>query len=494
MFNAQVKGEQPINIEEHHKTILALVNSANPLLPIIKSSLRQLEGHRPPSDVISYSLAELKADRIYIDSMEKESKEQQQQQQQPPKREEKEKSMAGTSKLKKDLRESKMEVEKLRKELFGAGRQQRVVLRPTFSEDTTERRVKTMKFTRSGKDDEHMNRYGMSVPILDSNSILHGGSNREILGSYCSEEGALKEVEGEANGRNSILRAKSCSRELELVGEEEEAASGKMEEWREETDAVDLAGPKLQAATLGASSKKKRWSLLRKSSTLPDMQAPANTPTLTVRVGTSALSAMVRGYSAVDEEGKAFFASFSSSDKRIYTCKVHKHSKNLSWLVIPECPHFEFGLALVNNAVTAVGGYMQEYRPSQPSNVLLTYSEIRRQWTERFPPMLTRRRLPAVVTTRSLLIVAGGNGNRNEILATVEIMDLQTMSWSITVQLPMGLTHASATILDDCIHIAGWSCANSACVYVLLLVIVTLALVNYTKHPLLDSRNTNVVD
>ncbi|CAI8010259.1 Calmodulin-binding receptor-like cytoplasmic kinase 1 [Geodia barretti] len=247
----KVKGEQPINIEEHHKTILALVNSANPLLPIIKSSLRQLEGHRPPSDVISYSLAELKADRIYIDSVEKESKEKQQQQQQPPKREEKEKSMAGTSKLKKDLRESKMEVEKLRKELFGAGRQQRVVLRPTFSEDTTERRVKTMKFTRSGKDDEHMNRYGMSVPILDSNSILHGGSNREILGSYCSEEGALKEVEGEANGRNSILRAKSCSRELELVGEEEEAASGKMEEWREETDAVDLAGPKTASSHTG---------------------------------------------------------------------------------------------------------------------------------------------------------------------------------------------------------------------------------------------------
>jgi hypothetical protein len=450
MFNAQVKGEQPINIEEHHRTILALVHSANPLLPIIKSSLRQLEGHRPPSDVISYSLAELKADRIYIDNVEKESKEQQQQQQPPPKREEK---VAGTSKLKKELRESKMEVDKLRKELFGAGRQQRVVLRPTISEDPTERRIKTMKFTRSGKNDEHVNRYGMSVPILDSNSVLQGSSNREILGSYGSEEGTLREVEGEANGGNSTLRAKSCSRELELVGEGEEAATGRtQEEWR---DAVDLAGPKLQAATLSASSKKRRWSLLRKSSTLPDMQAHVNTPTLTVRVGTSALSAMIRGYSAVDEEGKAFFASFSSSDKRIYTCKVHKHSKNLSWLVIPECPHFEFGLALVNNAVTAVGGYMQEYRPSQPSNVLLTYSEIRRQWTERFPPMLTRRRLPAVVTTRSLLVVAGGNGDRNEILATVEVMDLQTMSWSTTVQLPMGLTHASATIVDDCIHIAG---------------------------------------
>ena len=487
-----------MNIEEHHKSILALVNSVNPLLPIIKSALRQLEGHRLPSDVISYSLAELKADKMYTDSAEKESsKEQQQEQTQPAKSEEKEKSMAGTSKLKKELRESKMEVDKLRKELFGgAGKQHKVVLRPPFSEDPAERRIKTMKFTRSNRHQEHVTRYGTSVPILDSNSILHGSSNREILESYCSDEGGLKEEEGEVN---STLRAKSCSRELELVGEEEDATGKKDEEWREETDTPsDPADTKPQAATLGASSKKRKWSLLRKSSTLPDIQPHVNTqthfntPTLTVRVGTSALSAMIRGYSAVDEEGKAFFASFSSNDKRIYTCKVHKQSKNLSWLVIPECPHYEFGLALVNNSVTAVGGYMQEYRPSQPTNVLLTYSEIRRQWTERFPPMLTRRRLPAVVTTRSLLVVAGGNGDRNEILATVEVMDLQTMSWSTSVQLPMGLTHASAAILDDCIHIAGGS-AISACMYILLLVIVTLALANDTKHPLLDRRNTNAV-
>lgn len=448
------KGEQPRNIEEYQKTILAMVNSANPLLPIIKSALRQLEGHRPPSDVISYSLAELKADRMYVDSVEREPKEEQ-----PPKQEEEKKSMAGTSKLKKELRESKMEVEKLKKELFGAGKQQRVVLRPTFSEDPTERRVKTMKrssFTRD-KDEEHAKRYGTSVPILDSNSFLHGHSNREILGNYCSEGAGVKEEEeAVVVGKNSCLRVtRSYSRELEQVGEEEVATGKTEEDWREETDTVELADHKPHAAAMGGSSKKRRWSLLRKSSTLPDMQPHANTPTFTVRVGTSALSAMIRGYSAVDEEGKAFFASFSSSDKRIYTCKVHKTSKNLSWLVIPECPHFEFGLALVNNAITAVGGYTQEYRPSQPTNILLTYSEIRRQWTERFPPMLTKRRLPAIVTTRSLLVVAGGNGDRNEILATVEVMNLQTMSWSTTVQLPMGLTHASATILDDCIHIAG---------------------------------------
>ena len=450
----QAKGEQPMNIEEHHKTILALVNSANPLLPIIKSALRQLDGHRPPSDVISYSLAELKADRMYIEGVQQAPKE-------PQKREEKS-SMSGTSKLKKELRESKMEVDKLKKELFGSGKQKsQAVLRPTFSQDDSAegkgKPVKRRSFSRSDNDEEQVKRYGTSVPLLETNSFLHSSSsNREILGHYSTDEGgSLREDAAES------LRTKSSSRgqELELVGEEGEVVMRKTEgEWTEETDDADVAGPTRNAATMGGSSKKRRWSLLRKSSTVPDMQSHFNAPTLTVRVGTSALSAMIRGYSAVDEEGKAFFASFSSSDKRIYTCKVHKHSKNLSWLVIPECPHFEFGLALVNNSVTAVGGYKQEYRPSQPTSTLLTYSEIRRQWTERFPPMLGKRRLPAVVTTRSLLVVAGGNGDRNEILATVEVMSLQTLTWSTAVQLPMALTHASATILDDCIHIAGGVC------------------------------------
>ena len=449
-----------MNIEEHHKTILALVNSSNPLLPIVKSALRQLDGHRPPSDVISYSLAELKADRIYLDSVEREPKHQQ------PTHEQK--SMSGASKLKKELRESKIEVERLKKELFGAGKKKsQPVLRPTFSEDDSgERRAKTMhrlNFSHSERDEEHVKRLGTSVPLLESNNYLHDSSNREILSGLGLEE---EQEEGGSSG--------SRGGGLESVGEAEATAvAGAVgeEEWTEETDAVDDAGPTLRTGTPGAASKKKRWSLLRKSSTLPEMQTHFNTPTLTVRVGTSALSATIRGYSAVDEEGKAFFASFSSSDKRIYTCKVHRHSKNLSWLVIPECPHFEFGLALVNNAVTAVGGYKQEYRPSQPTNCLLTYSEIRRQWTERFPPMLSKRRLPAVVTTRSLLVVAGGNGDRNELLATVEVMNMQTLTWATTVQLPMALTHASATVLDNCIHIAGG----------LYLCLLLLAIVNLTR-------------
>ena len=449
----QARQEQPTNIEEHHKSILALVNSSNPLLPIIKSALRQLDGHRPPSDVISYSLAELKADKVYIDGVDCEPKDQ-------PKREEK--SMSGASKLKKELRESKMEVERLKKELFGTGKQRsQPKLKSSFSqEDPMERQTKTMQrltFSRSERDDEHIRRFGTSVPLLDSNCFLHDSSNRDILGSYGLEE-EQEEMHQQGSttasgGGSNSQRARPCSRggEQEFGGEAEAAAATPTEE----TDTANNTGSGLHTAATGAASKKRRWSLLRKSSTFPDIQTHFNAPTLTVRVGSSALSAMIRGYSAVDEDGKAFFVSFSSTDKRIYTCKVHKQSKNLSWLVIPECPHFEFGLALINNAITAIGGYKQEYRPSQPTNSLLTYSEVRQQWMERFPPMLTKRRLPAVVTTRSLLVVAGGNGDRNELLATVEVMNLQTLTWSTAVQLPMALTHASATILDDCIHIAG---------------------------------------
>lgn len=466
-----------MNIEEHHQSILALVNSGNPLLSIVKSSLRQLDGHRPPSEVISYSLAELKADRLYTESLEKDNKTAADQQQ--LKLEEKSGDggggggggggrMSGTSKLKKELRESKMEVDKLRKELFSSKKKSKMqpALKPTFSEDaisSSESKTKAgYQRSQSYRDDDHLKRYGTSVPLLESTNCFLQSSNssRDILGSYATDigGGSMRE-ETLSIGANS-LRAKSSSRGLELdfVGEEVTTDMVEKPEKRsaEETDSVEHTGaPQHSSATMESSSKKKRWSLLRKSSTLPDMHTHPNVPSLTVRVGTSSLSAMIRGYLAVDEEGKAYFASFSSSDKRIYTCKVHKTSKNLSWLVIPECPNIEFGLALVNNSITAVGGYKHEYRPSQPTNVLLTYSEIRRQWTERFPPMATKRRLPAVVATRTLLVVAGGNGEGNEILSTVEVMNLQTMNWSMAAPLPMALTHVSATILNDCIHIAG---------------------------------------
>ena len=437
-----------MSIEEHHKTILGLVNSSHPLIPIIKGSLRLQDGHRPPSDIISYNLAELKTEKEFLDSQQKQVRNEE---------------GAGISdevqELRQQLNESREEVERLKIQLKKPPLLQHHNTLPRFVQRDVKMMGANQQSSIGDKEGGDVNMYAGSAPEYPR-SFLRVKSE-EILGTfpdYRPMPHGVEEKREAGDGMNTLEMATATGggdkKEEQQEASKKDTTTGKREK---QTVMVNPPSHTMQTGSPG-SGKKRRWSLLRKSATLPDMQSSATTsptPSLTVRVGTSALSAMVRGYAAVHQDGKAYFAAFSSSDRKIYSCKIHTTSKSLSWLVIPECPHFEFGLVIVNDSITAVGGYKQEYRPSQPTNILMTYNEMKRQWCERFPPMNTRRRLPVVITTTSLLVVAGGNGKQNEILATVEVMNLQTMQWSMAASLPIPLTHATATLNGGNIHIAG---------------------------------------
>ena len=193
-----------------------------------------------------------------------------------------------------------------------------------------------------------------------------------------------------------------------------------------------------------------------KSSTLPRKSStPSALLTLAPHAGSNALAVMARGYTAVDGSGKSYFTPFSTTDRRVYSCQLHARSNNVTWLPIPECPHFEFGLAVLDGALTAIGGYREEFRLGDPTNSLLTLTQPSRKWVERLPPMPTKRRLPAVANTKSVLVVAGGRGHKNAILTSVEVMHVETQQWSTAAPLPLPLTHGSATMCKNHIYIAG---------------------------------------
>ena len=61
------------SVVEQHTTTLLLINPSHPLLPITKSTLRQVEGHRPPMESISESLAQLKTKTEYLESARREN-------------------------------------------------------------------------------------------------------------------------------------------------------------------------------------------------------------------------------------------------------------------------------------------------------------------------------------------------------------------------------------------------------------------------------------
>ena len=136
---------------------------------------------------------------------------------------------------------------------------------------------------------------------------------------------------------------------------------------------------------------------------------------------------------------------YSWKEKKIMTY----NSETGKWAILPECPKISISLAVVNGLLTAVGGSQAGY-PSK-SLLSLTHQET---WTEQFPPMTYYHKSPAVACTSTSLIVAGGWGPDEE-RAAVEVMDIETLCWSVTASLPYPWYSGTATVCRDKLYIAG---------------------------------------
>ena len=126
------------------------------------------------------------------------------------------------------------------------------------------------------------------------------------------------------------------------------------------------------------------------------------------------------------------------------------NSTNNKWSELPRCPNSGFCLVIVNSLLTAIGGETINY---EVTNSLLSLTD--NKWTGQFPPMPTKRWLTAVVCSGKSLVVAGGVGEGDKKLSTVEVMDTETLQWSTASSLPHPLYLASATLCGDQVHMLG---------------------------------------
>ena len=131
------------------------------------------------------------------------------------------------------------------------------------------------------------------------------------------------------------------------------------------------------------------------------------------------------------------------------------NSKVEKWSKLPECPQRYGSLAIVKGLLTAVGG--QQSVTCKPTNILLSLTRefLRQKWSEHFPPMPTKRSSTAVVCSGRSLIVAGGTGDNDIRLSTVEVMDTESLQWSTASSLPHPLTRALATICGENLYMLG---------------------------------------
>ena len=168
---------------------------------------------------------------------------------------------------------------------------------------------------------------------------------------------------------------------------------------------------------------------------------------LTWRDGGRAPRKMVGEVAAV-EGSVAYFRSGDVYSKGLVAYKLATNE----WSELSKCPNYGFSLAVVNSFLTAIGGKTPNYKVIDS---LLSLTD--NKWTDQFPPMPTKRWLTAVVCSGKSLVVAGGIGEGDKKLSTVEVLNTETLQWSTASSLPHPLFRSSLTLCGDQVYmLGGW--------------------------------------
>ena len=137
--------------------------------------------------------------------------------------------------------------------------------------------------------------------------------------------------------------------------------------------------------------------------------------------------------STVLHKGAAYFPNKDS----IYTYTFAQDT----WKELKVAFLKDFGLAVVKNVLTTVGGL--DMNTKQEVNSLFSYVG-NNLWKEMLPPMPTEKAHPATANTRSHLLVAGGHLSAR----CLEVLDTKTLQWFVAEPLP-NLTACSHIKLCD---------------------------------------------
>ena len=156
--------------------------------------------------------------------------------------------------------------------------------------------------------------------------------------------------------------------------------------------------------------------------------------------------AMRRG-SAVSHDKMAYFNPWDST-------AVYQFEED-QWTALPKCPHYHSALTVINEQLTTVGG-SHGLLSGDPTNSLasLTGEGKDRKWVEHFPRMPTSRSHLAAVCRGTSLIAAGGLGG-GRALRTVEVMDTESLQWTLVNPLPHPMVRASIAVSQEKVYLLG---------------------------------------
>ena len=112
----------------------------------------------------------------------------------------------------------------------------------------------------------------------------------------------------------------------------------------------------------------------------------------------------------------------------------------------------------INDQLTIISG-RSSTPPYKVINWVVTFSDNR--WKNIYPNLSVARWLPAVVPYHQYVIVAGGQGDDDNLLDSIEVFNITTSHWIIIgTHLPQPMWHISATMCADSFIIVGYAGAD----------------------------------
>ena len=143
--------------------------------------------------------------------------------------------------------------------------------------------------------------------------------------------------------------------------------------------------------------------------------------------------------------------AFFSCHFNVYSYKILEDE----WTELQRCEYQWSSLAIVHDTLTTVGGYASD---DTPTNTLLSYSQSGSgwKWGNGLPSMTTKRALPATVTITTHLVVAAGAKEYylGDGLSTVEVLDTETLQWSMASDLPQDIAYPRVTLCSGYVYLS----------------------------------------
>ena len=123
------------------------------------------------------------------------------------------------------------------------------------------------------------------------------------------------------------------------------------------------------------------------------------------------------------------------------------------WRILPVLPQCYGVPTNINNDISYIGGYDRSTKRS--TNKVITL--LNNQLTIQYPNMTTARHYHAVVSYQYYTIVAGGVGEDESTLDTIEVFNCNNYQWTIlSTLLPRPMKFINATTCNQSFIIAGY--------------------------------------